>query len=175
MTSTNQAHHPGAPLWLWERTCHFLNLRFAIRFLPGWDDSQSRAFIAFSTPQGHFQLKLMPFWLINSPITFSRLMDITMGNSFPIPQRSKSRYFLLEFFFTKVVWCRFDHQCITFTLFFSPVCHCTCYHYSLFSIFLCILIFIYVKASIGPYFTAIIICVCISLYVSYYASFRHLP
>ena len=42
-------------------------------------DKQSRPYTAFTTPKGHFQFKRMPFGLRNSPITFSRLMSITMS------------------------------------------------------------------------------------------------
>ncbi|ROT72161.1 enzymatic polyprotein [Penaeus vannamei] len=42
-------------------------------------DKDSRPLTAFSTPQGHFQFKSMPFGLRNSPITFSRLMSIIMA------------------------------------------------------------------------------------------------
>ncbi|XP_069987670.1 retrovirus-related Pol polyprotein from transposon 297 [Penaeus vannamei] len=42
-------------------------------------DKDSRPLTTFSTPQGHFQFKSMPFGFRNSPMTFSHLMSIIMA------------------------------------------------------------------------------------------------
>ncbi len=38
-----------------------------------------RAVTAFSTPNGHFELKLMPFALKTAPISFSRMMNTILS------------------------------------------------------------------------------------------------
>ena len=42
-------------------------------------DTNSRPLTAFSTPNGHFHFKRMPFGLRNAPICFNRLMSVTLA------------------------------------------------------------------------------------------------
>ena len=42
-------------------------------------DERDREQTAFSTPEGHFQFKHMPFGLTNSPATFQRAMNTILN------------------------------------------------------------------------------------------------